>query len=432
MAILNRGMAGAPQGLQMAYMRDPRLRLAQQLQMSGSDTSPVGHWTQGLARLAQALAGNRMEDRADSEYRGQAEAYQNDMRGLMAPVMEQGTAGPGPRQGPGGATMRPATFAELSERAGKFSSPYAMEAAQPMLQQAMQAQAAEQAKLRDPMYGRANVRGVGLVDMRGGSPNVLIPEQKAPDELERLFTAAGIGPNDPRRAQYAQSMLENKGRGSQTNVSVATGNTGPQIGSIPQDHQLVKDENGNYRMEVIPGSKTARELADKEKADGNKTTQQGVSSNIVTTDINRIFNKMDKSIFPTTGLVGNALSTIGGTGANDVRGLLQGIRSEIAFGRLQRMREASPTGGALGAVTAPELELLQNSFGSLEQSQSEEQFRENLKRVEQLYNEIIHTDKHRGGSVQMPQAAPRANPRSGTGAQRAAPNAGGIKFLGFE
>jgi hypothetical protein len=142
MAILNRGMAGAPQGLQMAYMRDPRLRLAQQLQAGATDTSPVGHWSQGLARLAQALAGNRMEDRADSEYRGQAEAYQNDMRGFMAPVMEQGTAGPGPRQGPGGATMRPATFAELSERAGKFSSPYAMEAAQPMLQAAMQAQQA--------------------------------------------------------------------------------------------------------------------------------------------------------------------------------------------------------------------------------------------------------------------------------------------------
>jgi hypothetical protein len=150
MAILNQpgfaNMAGAPQALQMAYMRDPRLRLAQQLQMSGSDTSPVGHWTQGLARLAQALAGNRMEDRADSQYRGQAEAYQNDMRGFMAPIMEQGTAGPGPRQGPGGATMRPATFAELSERAGKFSSPYAMEAARPLMQQAMQQEAAAAAR----------------------------------------------------------------------------------------------------------------------------------------------------------------------------------------------------------------------------------------------------------------------------------------------
>jgi hypothetical protein len=217
MAILNRGMAGAPQGLQMAYMRDPRLRLAQQLQMSGSDTSPVGHWSQGLARLAQALAGNRMEDRADSEYRGQAEAYQNDMRGFMAPVMEQGTAGPGPRQGPGGATMRPATFAELSERAGKFSSPYAMEAAQPMMQAAMQQEAALAARGQwkpttqnglpgqvnsatgefkaDPIPRPAtpqqrfmNVPGVGLVDVSGERPTVAVAQQREQPGQSRPMT----------------------------------------------------------------------------------------------------------------------------------------------------------------------------------------------------------------------------------------------------
>lgn len=84
MAILNQpgfaNMAGAPQALQMAYMRDPRLRLAQQLQLQGADSSPVQHWTQGAARLAQALAGGYVQDKADAEYAKQAGDYTANMR----------------------------------------------------------------------------------------------------------------------------------------------------------------------------------------------------------------------------------------------------------------------------------------------------------------------------------------------------------------
>lgn len=39
--------------------------IAAALMQSGTDTSPVGHWTQGLARVAQALVGRIRESRAD-------------------------------------------------------------------------------------------------------------------------------------------------------------------------------------------------------------------------------------------------------------------------------------------------------------------------------------------------------------------------------
>ena len=39
------------------------------------------------------------------------------------------------------------------------------------------------------------------------------------------------------------------------------------------------------------------------------------------------------------------------------------------------MREASPTGGALGAVSDNEQRLLQNSYAALSQSQTPEQFK---------------------------------------------------------
>jgi hypothetical protein len=54
------------------------------------------------------------------------------------------------------------------------------------------------------------------------------------------------------------------------------------------------------------------------------------------------------------------------------------------------MRQASPTGGALGSVTERELDLLQNSMGSLEQSQSKAQFLHNLRRVKNIYHDVIH------------------------------------------
>lgn len=44
---------------------DRRRRLAEALLKSGSDTSPVGHWTQGLARVAQALVGGWDMNQAD-------------------------------------------------------------------------------------------------------------------------------------------------------------------------------------------------------------------------------------------------------------------------------------------------------------------------------------------------------------------------------
>jgi hypothetical protein len=273
MAILNRGMAGAPQALQMAYMRDPRMRLAQQLQAGATDASPVGHWSQGLARLAQALAGNRLEGKADAEYRGQAEAYQNDMRGFMAPVMEPGTAGPGPRQGPGGATMRPANAGELAQRAAAFQSPYSMEAARPTLQAAMEREAAEQAKLRDPMYGRTNVRGVGLVDMRNGSPNVLIPEQRqAP---QRFMNVPGVGLVDvsgerptvavaQQREQPGQSRPmtpdERRSFGVPDNVPAFMGPDGkPATLNVPRQEAVwqIDPQNPQIQVNVLTGERKA-------------------------------------------------------------------------------------------------------------------------------------------------------------------------------
>lgn len=76
--------------------------------------------------------------------------------------------------------------------------------------------------------------------------------------------------------------------------------------------------------------------------------------------------------------MGSYLEFIRGTGATDLKNTLSKIQADSAFDRLQEMRNASKTGGALGAVSERELTLLQSAAAPLGQEQSPEQLKDNL------------------------------------------------------
>lgn len=93
----------------------------------------------------------------------------------------------------------------------------------------------------------------------------------------------------------------------------------------------------------------------------------------------------------TTGLPGAIFGNVPGTKAYDLRETIKTIVANIGFDELQAMRDASPTGGALGQVAIKEIEFLQAARGSLNPNQSEAQLRKNLndflKGMEQLKEE---------------------------------------------
>lgn len=94
-----------------------------------------------------------------------------------------------------------------------------------------------------------------------------------------------------------------------------------------------------------------------------------------------IQDTIDTAIEQTTGFTAGIFSGIrfiGGTPQADLANTLDTIRANIGFEELQRMRDASKTGGALGQVSERENELLQAVWGSVQQSQSAEQLKENL------------------------------------------------------
>jgi hypothetical protein len=82
---------------------------------------------------------------------------------------------------------------------------------------------------------------------------------------------------------------------------------------------------------------------------------------------------------------GTWLSILPRTQARDLRATLSTVKASLAFDELKKMRESSPTGGALGSVTERELDLLESAVQSLDQGQSPQQLRANLERVRTHY-----------------------------------------------
>lgn len=100
----------------------------------------------------------------------------------------------------------------------------------------------------------------------------------------------------------------------------------------------------------------------------------------LTSDLDDLINKVTVA---TAGPGGVVLDKFPGTSARDLQSNLDSIKANIGFQALQAMREASPTGGALGNVSDTENRLLQSRFGSLEIGQSPKQLIDNLKKVRQ-------------------------------------------------
>lgn len=207
-------------------------------------------------------------------------------------------------------------------------------------------------------------------------------EQRNAQQPLRVETAEGVF------LRHSDGRMERVGSPSRASTTVNVEGA-PQVGAIPPGFQLERD-GGTFRMAPIPGGPADRTAQRENRADAARTQQTERQGNLVVQEVDRVLGLMDNSWFPVTGAGGALLSRVPGTAAADVSKLLDTVRAEGAFGRLQQMREASPTGGALGAVTERELALLQATLGSLEQSQSSQQFRDNLNRVRNIYLDIIH------------------------------------------
>lgn len=189
----------------------------------------------------------------------------------------------------------------------------------------------------------------------------------------------------PRGASYKKN--------NKTQEVTAIGGKAPvNIGTIPKDHRAVfdYDEQGNQsvRYEVIEGSPTALAIEKEEKAAIAKGKNVAQQTNIVSGAVSDAINII-KTNESATGITGAIISQTGpfaaGSGRRDLESKITTIKANVGFDRLQKMREESPTGGALGQVAVQELVALQATLGSLDLDQSPEQLIKNLNQVDQAY-----------------------------------------------
>ena len=89
---------------------------------------------------------------------------------------------------------------------------------------------------------------------------------------------------------------------------------------------------------------------------------------------------MHKGLGGITGIQG-AFPNIPGGKAADAEAKLETLKSQVGFGVLQAMRNASKTGGALGNVSDAEGKRLEANLAALAKAQSIEQFQESLKKI---------------------------------------------------
>jgi hypothetical protein len=208
------------------------------------------------------------------------------------------------------------------------------------------------------------------------------PEVKLTDDQREYQMAVDQG----YTGNFFQYLTDIKKAGAQ-NVTTTIHNK--DYGTIPPGFRLREGQDGVY-MEAVPGSPAATEAAAASKKKEGLKAAQAQSADIVTQDIGRAIEKIESSPGWTTGFVGNALKGIGGTEAGNVRALLDTVEANTAFDRLQEMRNASPTGGALGSITERELSLLAATRGALQQSQDGKQLVFNLKRLNNVILDIVH------------------------------------------
>ena len=240
----------------------------------------------------------------------------------------------------------------------------------------------------------------------GALANVQPPAANRRDQTPMSFKPQGIS--------NADLLIKMGGAGLSSNHLGGTAAMGATINAYTDAQDADRKSINQYNLALAKAEAKAKA---KGTGTGKNNSAKGL---VVNDDIERAFELVqeDKNGFlsnlfsgdlPATGW-GTLLSAIPGSDANILKNRLMTIKANISFDKLQAMREESPTGGALGQVSTFELQNLMAVFGSLEQSQDANELSYNLRRVQKVYNDVIHGEGNHpyqmpGSEMNAPAAA---------------------------
>jgi hypothetical protein len=181
----------------------------------------------------------------------------------------------------------------------------------------------------------------------------------------------------------------------QQELKAAGKDSSVSIGSIPPGYEVITNKKGNIEMRVIPGGPADQKIIAEKKAEIREQVRKQMKGNLVIKNIDLAIsniNNPDSILGIDIGVTGwgSLLADVPGTQAKGVAGMISTIKANIGFAELNDMRQASPTGGALGQVSNKEIDFLQSVLGNLDQAQSKEDVLRVLNDVKYWYNYIVH------------------------------------------
>lgn len=337
-------------------------RVSEALLRKQASRVPQNAW-EGINSVTEALVARELGNRADTYEAGQRTAANEAFGNLFGEGADP----------------------TIQDLAGMMGNEYATDGHQSVIN-ALLGQRLQQ---QDPSYQ------IGLERDQLELDALRNPQPKLTDDMREYEFAVSQG--------YDGTLLDfitGQRKAGATNITNTVGGNAPGLGKLSSDYGYVLDpetrepvvdpETGLPTAAAIPGSPAALDAAAEAAAAETKTETTNRGANIVVDDVDRALDVIETNPEFTTGFVGNIAQAVPGTAAHDVGKLITTIKANAGFDRLQQMRDSSVTGGALGAINKTEMDLLQSAIGNLEQSQSAEQLAFNLKRVKNIYLDIIH------------------------------------------
>lgn len=217
-----------------------------------------------------------------------------------------------------------------------------------------------------PIYG-TDAQGntvLGTLDKTGNFRRAEMGGITPTPGVRMLDTGTGFVPVSSRSGQPVQGGVYQPGS------QAMPGQPPAQTGYIPKD---VAGEARDKKLGAEQGEKLA----------GMGQAKAGLDSSVNNLDrlafeAKRIMN--DPAIARITGIWGMFRSLPGGPAAS-LEAKLETLKSQVGFGVLQAMRDASKTGGALGQVSNIENQLLQNNLAALSQAQSADEFKKAMQQI---------------------------------------------------
>lgn len=195
--------------------------------------------------------------------------------------------------------------------------------------------------------------------------------------LERETDAAGnvIGERELRKG----APPRRPGLGGSTETGAKERGIAAALARGDISEQEAKDARRRLALGMRPADEAkAAKANEKERAKRNAAVQQA----------DRLVSTVDgalKNVSGWTAGVGSVLARVPGSDARNLESDLETIKANLGFAELQAMREASPTGGALGAIAVQELVALQSTVASLDARQSPDKLKASLQKIRDHY-----------------------------------------------